>query len=86
MEEDVRRVQTLMCAAALAGCGWPETRMEPAADYGAANRSTYSAAPAFRAGPDAVRTSSPDGSTMFVCHDGSYLPASRVPEGKTPPC
>jgi uncharacterized lipoprotein len=79
----------LMCATALgmvAGCGWPETRMEPAADYGAADRTTVSAAPSFTAGPDAVRTDSPDGSTTFVCADGSHMPASKVPKGKTPPC
>ncbi|HWE26863.1 MAG TPA: hypothetical protein VHB97_02625 [Polyangia bacterium] len=60
--------------------------MEPAADYGAANRSMYSAAPAYTAGPDAVRTDSRDGSTAFVCRDGSQLPAAKVPEGQTPPC
>jgi hypothetical protein len=82
----------LMGAAALvmaAGCsnsGYGETRMEPAADYGAAKRATISAAPAYTAGPTTVRTTSPDGSTTFVCADGSTRPAHLVPPGRTPAC
>ena len=85
----MRRMQIVMGAAllgAMAGCQWPETRMVPVAEYGAAERTTVSAAPAFNAGPDTVRTTSPDGSTTFVCEDGSRLAASKVPEGSTPAC
>ncbi|MDB4969870.1 MAG: hypothetical protein JWN44_5559 [Myxococcales bacterium] len=86
------RLRMLMGAAALvmgAGCGssgFGETRMEPAADYGAAERATVSAAPAYTAGPSTERTTSPDGSTTFVCADGSTRPARLVVPGSTPAC
>jgi hypothetical protein len=71
-----------------AGCsaGFPEARMEPAADYGAADKTTVSAAPAFTAGPATMNTDSPDGSTKFVCTDGSGESADLVPPGRTPAC
>ena len=72
--------------ATFAACGWRETRMEPASEYRAASRPTVSAAPAFTAGPDTVLTSSPDGSTLFVCRDGSIRAAGQVPARAAPKC
>jgi len=72
--------------ASLASCAWPQTRMEPVADYGAAPKATISAAPAFTAGPSTVHTTSPDGSTLFVCEDGTTRRGSEVPAGAEPAC
>jgi hypothetical protein len=71
---------------ALAGCTFPQTRMEPSANYGSGPRYTISAAPANTAGPSYVRTTSPDGATRFVCAEGGSTPASRVPPETTPAC
>lgn len=68
------------------GCGWPATRVEPPADYPAKAHPTVSAAPAYTAGPDYRLTYSPDGSTLFVCADGSVEPAWRVTPGGRPAC
>lgn len=76
----------LAAAAPALACGWPETRMVPAAEYGADARPTISSAPAYTAGTNYVRTTSPDGSTTFVCADGSSRPASEVAPGATPAC
>jgi hypothetical protein len=70
----------------LAGCTFPQTKMEPAEDYAASHRVTVSAAPAFTAGPTEVRTTSPDGATTFVCADGSHVSATKVPPGSSPVC
>jgi hypothetical protein len=75
-----------MALAAVAACGWPETRMEPVGEYHAAGRVTVTAAPAFTAGPDTVRTTSPDGSTVFACGDGRVVPGSQVPAHSTQIC
>jgi hypothetical protein len=72
--------------ATIGACAFPQTRLEPAADYGAAPRASYSAAPAYTAGPSEVLTASPDGATRFVCADGSNVPASQVPPGRKPAC
>ena len=71
---------------ALAGCTWPQTRMEPAADYGSGSHYTVSAAPANTAGPSYVRTASPDGATRFVCAEGGSTSAAHVPPETTPAC
>ncbi len=76
----------LFCVACVCGCGWPATRMEPVADYGARSKATVSGQPAYTAGPTDRRTYSPDGSTLFVCEDGGTVPASHVEPGATPPC
>lgn len=76
----------LLAAAPLLSCGWPATRMVPAADYGANEKPTISSAPAYTAGTNYVRTTSPDGATTFVCADGSSRPASEVAPGARPPC
>jgi hypothetical protein len=70
----------------MGACAYPQTRMEPVADYGAARKASISAAPAYTAGPDIVRTTSPDGATTFVCVDGSTRPGSEVPPGSEPAC
>jgi hypothetical protein len=80
------RYWKIVVVATLASCGWPETRMVPAANYGAANKASVSAAPAYTAGPSTVRTTSPDGATRFVCADGSNVPASTVAPGSRPAC
>jgi hypothetical protein len=85
----MRRLRIAMGAMALAtaaGCGWPETRVEPAANYQPAKRPTVSAAPAYTAGPDTVLTTSPDGSALVVCPDGRALSAGDVPAGSKPAC
>jgi hypothetical protein len=62
-----------------------ETRMVSAADYGADKHVYIVPTPTpFLAGPDTVRTSSPDGSTVFVCADGSARDASGVAPGSNP--
>jgi hypothetical protein len=68
------------------GCNWPETRMEPAYEYGSRARPTVSAAPAYTAGPDTQLTYSPDGSTTFVCADGEAESAARVVPAAAPAC
>ena len=78
-----------IAALALAGgaaCSWPQTRMVPVADYGAAPRQSVSSAPAYTAGPSTVRTTSPDGATKFVCEYGGTLPGSAVPPYSLPAC
>jgi hypothetical protein len=70
----------------LMSCTWPQTKMEPVEEYAAGKRQTVSAAPAYTAGPTTVRTTSPDGATLFVCADGGTVPASRVPAGNVPAC
>ncbi len=82
----MRCARYLLLACAACGCGWPATRMEPVADYGARPRATISAAPAYTAGTDYRRTYSPDGSTLFVCADGGTAPAWHVAPGATPAC
>jgi len=67
-------------------CGWPQTRMEPTADYGSRNKPTISSAPSYTAGTNYMPTGSPDGSTAFVCADGSNRPANEVAPGSLPPC
>lgn len=78
----------LLCVVgAMSACaGWPETRVQPVADYAAADKPTVSAAPAYTAGPTTVRTVSPDGATAFVCADGSVVPGDRVVPGSQPAC
>ncbi len=81
------RITSIALFAALAGaCGFPETRMVPVADYGAANKPTISSAPAYTAGPSTAHTTSPDGSTLFVCVGGGERPGSQVPPGSEPAC
>ncbi len=64
-----------------------ETRMEAAADYGAAKHIYVVPSPTpLLAGPDTVRTTTPDGSTVFVCPDGSVRDSSRVPAGSKRAC
>lgn len=53
---------------ALAGCGWPSTRMQDAGDYQLRARPVVTAAPAFTAGPEYRLTYAPDGSTTTPCH------------------
>jgi len=71
---------------ALGGCGWPATRMEPVADYGARAKPTVSAAPMYTAGPTWRLTYSPDGSTTFVCNGGETAPGDGVIPGSRPAC
>jgi hypothetical protein len=69
-----------------AACSYPQTRMVPVADYGAAPRQSVSSAPAYTAGPSTVRTTSPDGATKFVCVDGGTRPGWKVPPDSLPAC
>ena len=82
----MRTIFALTFACVALGCGWPATRMEPVADYGARAHPTVSGAPAYMAGPSDRRTYSPDGSTAFVCSGGDVVPASHVVPGATPAC
>ena len=78
-----------VCAwVAVAGCGTTSaTRMEPAAQYGASTREYIVPSPTpLNTGPDIVMTHSPDGSTRFVCADGTARNAADVPGGSTPAC
>jgi hypothetical protein len=68
------------------GCGWPTTRMVPVAQYGARAQPTVSAAPNYTAGTNYQNTYSPDGSTLFVCVDGSTRRGWNVTPGATPAC
>jgi len=72
--------------ACIVGCGWPATRMEPVADYGARRTPTVSGQPAFTAGPSTRRTYSPDGSTLFVCYGGETARGASVTPGARPAC
>ena len=76
----------VLFGASLGACGFPETRMVPVADYESGHKATVSAAPAYTAGPSTVRTRSPDGSTLFVCEDGSVRRGSEVPPSSAPAC
>jgi hypothetical protein len=81
--EDVMR-RMILAAVALAGvaaCGWPETKMvEVGAEQATAARPVVTAAPAYTAGPDYVRTTALDGkSNVFVCPGGEIVSARRVP-------
>ena len=76
----------IFCALLLAGCAWPATRMEPVADYASRAPATVSAAPAYTAGPTTRLTYSPDGSTLFVCADGSVESAALVEPNAAPAC
>jgi hypothetical protein len=78
------RCFALVCL--LAGCAMPATRMEPTANYGARLHPTVSGQPAYTAGPTYQVTYSPDGSTLFVCDDGSTAPGWSVTPGATPAC
>ena len=82
----MRYILSFALACVAVGCGWPATRMEPVADYGARSHPTVSGAPAYVAGPSYRRTYSPDGSTAFVCTDGDVISASTVMPGATPAC
>jgi hypothetical protein len=87
-QQIVTRVIGALALIGMAGCGTlSKTRMVAAADY-APSRHVYvapSPTPLF-AGPDTVRTYSPDGSTIFVCADGTSRDASKLgPDGK-PTC
>ncbi len=66
--------------------GWPPTKMEPAEAYGSGPHATISSAPSYTAGTNYTRTTSPDGSTIFVCSNGSTLPGDLVPPSRTPAC
>ena len=82
----MRNILALALVGVAFGCGWPATRMEPVADYGARARPTVSAAPSYTAGTSWRLTYSPDGSTSFVCSGGDVVPASQVAPGAIPPC
>jgi hypothetical protein len=82
-------MRTLMISLLLllpAACEWPSTKMVPLDDYAAGTRATVSAQPAYTAGTTQMRTYSRDGSTLFVCADGSTLPGNRVTPGAAPAC
>ena len=70
-----------LVAAPLAACGWPATRMVPAADYTANARPTISAAPAYTAGTNYVLTTSPHG---YACDLAP--PTTEVASGTRPAC
>lgn len=76
----------LFAALAFVGCAYPQTQMVPVQDYASGPRQTVSASPAFTAGPSTVRTTSPDGSTEFVCVGGGTMRGSRVPPDSAPAC
>jgi len=69
----MRLVLMIGCGAlvgAAVACGtFPETRMEPSADY-AMGRSTVSGSPAYTAGDSYVTTTARDGSTAALGCDG----------------
>jgi hypothetical protein len=85
-EETMRPLRCLTFAALVAGCGWPSTRVEPTDQYRAGGHPTVSAAPAYTAGPEYRLTYSPDGSTLFVCADGSTRSGAHVEPGAQPAC
>ena len=74
------------CALLVPACAYPTTSMVPTSEYAAGPKATVSSAPAYRAGPDYVRTTSPDGSTAFVCADGTTRSGASVPPSAAPPC
>ncbi len=74
------------CSVLFCACGWPQTRMEPVAEYQAGRHATISAAPSYTAGTNYVRTTSRDGATLFVCVDGSTRKGSAVPPRSEPAC
>jgi hypothetical protein len=76
----------LFTFACIVGCGWPATRMEPVADYGARHTATVSSAPLYTAGPSTRRTYSPDGATLFVCDGGETAHGASVTPGARPAC
>src|SRR5438270_11846954 len=82
----VTRVFAVLSLFTLGACStMRETRMVAAADYTASKRVYVVATPTpLLAGPDTVRTTSPDGSTIFVCANGSQRDASRVAPGEKP--
>jgi hypothetical protein len=88
MRLNVTRLIGLFALTAATACSTlRETRMQPAADYAAANHVYVVPTPTPNlAGPDTVRTSSPDGSTVFICADGSVRDASQVAPGQKPAC
>jgi hypothetical protein len=76
----------LLAAAPLAACTFPQTKMEPISEYGAAKKASYSSTPSYTAGPTGIMTTSPDGATAFACEDGSVRWGSTVPPGEKPAC
>jgi hypothetical protein len=54
-----------------------ETRMEAAASYAPKHVYVVPTPTPLLAGPDTVRTYSPDGSTVFICADGSVRDATQ---------
>jgi hypothetical protein len=83
--EDVMRAKMVVAALALvagAACGsWPQTQMVAVgSEQATAMRPVVTAAPAFTAGPDSLRTTTLDGrSNVFVCPGGGIVAARHVP-------
>ena len=86
-QQFVMRVIGVVSLLTMGGCaGMRATRMEAAANYGASTRVYVVPTPTpLLAGPDTVRTWSSDGSTVFVCADGSARDATKAP-GDKPAC
>lgn len=76
----------MVLSGSLWACSFPETRMVPVADYESGHKATVSASPAYTAGSSTERTRSPDGSTLFVCEDGSVRRGSEIPPRTAPAC
>jgi hypothetical protein len=83
----VTRVIGVVSLLAIGGCAsMHETRMAAATNYSAPKHVYVVPTPTpLLAGPDTVRTYSPDGSTVFVCPDGSARDATKAP-GDKPAC
>jgi hypothetical protein len=83
----IQRTIGLLALLTTGACGTLHTNMQAAADYHPSARVYVVPTPTPNlAGPDTVRTSSPDGSTVFVCADGTTRDASQLAPGTKNAC